>query len=133
LAQWLFTPAYVIAIFYCFAPWSPFMRDFAVRKSLAFSSTHRTLIMPAGVLVSCAWFLGDLGLIQFPTLYNGKFVYPLSHVAPQLRLIYTSRIAFAIYAWLGPIVEVGLFWMLCTVVINARTYFFPKSVQLRQQ
>ena len=126
LGQWSFAPLYVVLWFYCLAPWSPHMRQLALLRTKTFTPIQRKVVMPIGILFSGAWILGNLGLIGFPTFYNGKYAYPLAHAVPQLRIIYTSRIAFAIYAWLGPLAEAWIVWTLCVVALNVKTYFSPQ-------
>jgi hypothetical protein len=57
----------------------------------------------------------------------GKYVYPLSGAVPQLKLVYVSRVALAIYAWIGPIAETTVLWMFLLLVLNAKTYLQPQS------
>ena len=74
-----------------------------------------------------AWVLGDLGVINFPTFYNGKYAYPIDQAVPQVKLIYGSPVALAIYAWLGPICEVAILSMLSMSVIHAKVYASPPA------
>jgi hypothetical protein len=127
LSQWLFAPAYALIWFYCLAPWSPRMRQVAMRKSQTLTPVQRAAGLPIAILFFVAWLLGDFGIIHFPTFYNGEFLYPLDHAVPQLRIIHTSRIAMAIYAWIGPLAEVWVIWMLCLFVVNAKAYFSPQQ------
>jgi len=101
--------------------------------SVTISNTSRTLTdskrfigFPIGILFFGAWLLGDANVIGFPTFYNGKYVYPLSHAVPQLKLIYESRVAMIIYAWLGPLVEASIIWMFSMLVVNAKTYLMQQ-------
>ncbi len=66
-------------------------------------------------------------MIDFPTFYNGKFLYPLAQTVPQLRLIPASPLILAIYAWVGPLAEVWVFWTFCLIVLNAKIYFSSDS------
>lgn len=126
LTQWLFAPIYIFLWFYCLPPWGPLMRASAQTKGQTLTNAQRWFVLPLGVLVLCAWISGDLGVIGFPTLYNGKFVYPVEGGVMQLKYIYTSPIALALYAWFGPIGEATVLWMLSHLVINARAFFSPK-------
>jgi hypothetical protein len=127
LPQWLFAPAYAFIWFHFLAPWSPRMRQAALLKSRTLTPVKRAVGLPVAILLLGVWMLGDLGLIDFPTFYNGKFLYPLAHSVPQLRLIYASPIALVIYAWVGPLAEVCVAWMFCLIVLNAKIYLSPDS------
>jgi hypothetical protein len=127
LPQWLFVPAYTFIWFYFLAPWSPRMRESALLKSRTLTPAKRAIGLPVAILFLVVWLLGDFGLIDFPTFYNGEFLYPPSHAVPQLSLIYASSIALAIYAWVGPLAEVCVAWLLCVIVLNAKIYFSPDS------
>jgi hypothetical protein len=123
--QWLFAPAYTYLWFYLLPPWSRRMAQTVSNAKRKFSRTRRILSMSIGVLFFSSWLLGDLGIIDFPTFYNGKYVYPLAGAVPQLRLIYTSPTVLAIYAWFGPFAEACIIWMLFAVIMNARLYSLP--------
>jgi hypothetical protein len=124
--QWLFAPIYIFFWFYCLPPWGPLMRASAQTKGRTLTDAQRWILLPLGFLVLCAWILGDIGVIGFPTLYNGKIVYPVEGGVMQLKYIYTSPIALALYAWFGPICEATVLWMLSHLVINARAFFSPE-------
>jgi len=124
--QWLFAPAYGFIWFYFYPPWSSRMRLTVANTSRTLSDAKRPIGLVIGILFFGVWILGDLGLIAFPTFYNGKFVYPLGEAVPQLKLIYASRIALAVYAWFGPIVETTIIWMFSLLTLNAKTYFLPQ-------
>ena len=120
--QWLFAPAYLCIWFYCLPPWSRRMSVTISNASRTLTDSKRFIGVPIGILFFGAWLLGDANLIAFPTFYNGKYVYPLSHAVPQLKLIYESRVALVIYAWLGPLTEASIIWMFSVLVMNAKTY-----------
>jgi hypothetical protein len=123
--QWLFAPAYTCLWFYLFPPWSRRMAQTIFNARRKFSLTRRILSMSIGVLFLGSWLLGDLGIIDFPTFYNGKYVYPLANAAPQLKLIYASPTVLAIYAWFGPFAEAIIIWMFIQVIVNAKLYVLP--------
>jgi hypothetical protein len=122
LAQWLFAPVYAFVWFYTAPPWTPRMRYTVRLTNRTIPSSKRVVAWPIGILFLGAWALGDLGVISFPTFYNGKYAYPLDHAVPQVKVIYGSPFALAVYAWLGPICEVCVFWMLAMLIVNAKTY-----------
>ncbi len=66
-----------------------------------------------------------MGIVDFPTFYNGKYVYPLAGAVPQLKLIYASPTFLAIYAWFGAFAEACIIWMLFAVILNAKLYSLP--------
>ncbi len=123
--QWLFAPAYTYLWFYLLPPWSRRMAQTASNASRKFSRTRRILSMAIGVIFFASWFLGNLGLIDFPTFYNAKYVYPLARAVPQLKLIYASPGNLAIYAWFGPLAEASIIWMFFAVIFNAKRYSRP--------
>jgi len=125
--QWLFAPVYVFFWFYCFPPWSVRMRLMLAGKAKALTPPKRAATLIYSILFLGAWLLGDLGLIGFPTFYNGKYLYPPSATAPQLLLITHSPISLTIYAWLGPIGEASILWAFCTLLLNAKMCLLPKS------
>jgi hypothetical protein len=125
MPQWLFAPAYAFIWFYCLAPWGAPMRQAALLKGRSLSPAQRALGLPIVILLLGLWLLGTFGLIDFPTFYNGTFLYPVAQAVPQLRIIPGAPIALAIYAWVGPLAEVWVIWTFCLIVINAKTYFFP--------
>jgi len=125
--QWLFAPIYVLLLFCFLAPWSPQMTRYLGERSRALTPVRRVFSLIFLICLMGAWLLGDLGLIGFPTFYNGKFLYPPSETAPQLALIAQSRIALAIYAWFSPIGEASILWALSAVVLNAKTCFLPSN------
>jgi hypothetical protein len=127
LTQWLFAPVYLFAWFYTAPPWTPRMRYTVLLTARTLTPTKRFIVLPNAIIFLVAWVLGDLGVIDFPTLYNGKYAYPLDHAVPQVRLIYGSPFALSIYAWLGPLCEVTVLWMLSMLVINAKTYASPAA------
>jgi hypothetical protein len=98
------------------------MRNSAQTTGRTLTNAKRWILLPVGALVLCAWILGDLGVIGFPTLYNGKLVYPVAGGVMQLKYIYTSPIALALYAWFSPIAEATVVWMLSHLIINARAF-----------
>jgi hypothetical protein len=95
------------------------------KTSIAMSDAKRPIGLVAGILLFGVWILGDLRLISFPTFYNGRLVYPLSEAVPQLTVIYVSRIALVVYAWIGPIAETTVIWMFLLLTLNAKTYLQP--------
>lgn len=123
--QWLFAPAYIFLWFYILPPWSRRMAQTVSNARRKFSRTRRILSMAIGVLFFSSWLLGDLGIVDFPTFYNGKYVYPLAGAVPQLKLIYTSPTVLAIYAWFGPFAEACIIWMFFAVIMNAKLYSLP--------
>jgi hypothetical protein len=125
LAQWFFAPIYIYLWFRCLPPWGQRMQISAQTKGRTLTKLQRVIGFPLIVLFLGAWILGDLGLIGFPTLYNGKFVYPIASGVMQLKYIYSSRIALSLYAWFGPVAEATVVWMLCHLVINAGAFLSP--------
>jgi hypothetical protein len=124
-SQWLFGPLYLFLWFYCLPPWGSLMRASAQTTSRTLTNAKRWILLPVGLLVLCAWILGDLGVISFPTLYNGDFVHPISGGVTQLRYIYTSPTMLALYAWFSPLAEATVIWMLSHLAINAKAFLFP--------
>ena len=122
LTQWSFAPIYLFVWFYTAPPWTRRMRYTVFLTARTLTPAKRHIVFPLGIVFLGAWVLGDLGVIDFPTFFNGKYAYPLDHAVPQVKLIYGSPVALAIYAWLGPLCEVGVLWMLSMSVINAKTY-----------
>lgn len=127
LAQWLFAPLYLFVWFYSAPPWTRRMRSTVLLGTRSFAPAKRYMALLVGSVFLGAWLLGDLGLIDFPTFYNGKFACPLDQAAPQVKVIYGSPVALAVYAWLGPICEVTVVWMLSMLVVNAKTYAAPAN------
>lgn len=125
LTQWCFAPIYCLVWFHCAPPWTRRTRDAALVRARTLSRAKRQIVMPVGMLVLVFWLLGDFGIIGFPILYNGKYAYPLDTAVPQVKLIYGSPVALAIYAWIGPLVEVGVVWMLLMCAINLKAYMLP--------
>jgi hypothetical protein len=125
--QWLFAPIYLFVWFYTAPPWTRRMRYTVLLTARTLTPAKRYIVFPLGIVFLGAWVLGDLGVIDFPTFYNGKYAYPLDHAVPQVKLIYGSSVALAIYAWLGPLCEVAVLWMLSMSVINAKTYASPAA------
>jgi hypothetical protein len=127
LTQWLFAPAYLIIWFYTAPPWTQRMHRTVLLTKRTLTPAKRYIALPLGVVFLGAWVLGDVGVIDFPTFYNGKYAYPLNHAVPQVKLIYGSPIALAIYAWLGPLCEVAVIWMLSMLLVNGKTYASPAA------
>jgi hypothetical protein len=124
--QWLFAPIYLFIWFCFYPPWSSRMRRTVAITSQTLTETKRTIGLVIGVLFFGSWLLGDFQFISFPTFYNGKYVYPLSEAVPQLKLIYVSRVALTIYAWVGPVAEASIIWMFFVLVLNAKIYVLPQ-------
>ncbi len=122
LVQWFFVPIYLFIWFYFYPPWSLRMRRTVAITSQTLTERKRTLGLAIGIIFFGAWLLGDFGIIAFPTFYNARYVYPLNEGVPQLKLIYISRTALTIYAWVGPIAEASIAWMFFVLVLNAKTY-----------
>jgi hypothetical protein len=122
LAQWLFFPVYLFAWFYSAPPWSARMRQAAKVRAHILTDVRRQIFFPISMLFLIAWIAGDIGLISFPTLYNGKFVYPVANAVMQLRSVYSSPTALAIYAWFGPVAEAMVVWMLSYQLVNVKTF-----------
>ena len=120
LLQWLFAPIYIGLFFYFVSPWSRHRRGIALGGYSRQSLGHRHFTFVFGILLSGAWLLGDVGLIPFPTFFNGGFI--LASGMPQLRLISQSSILFALYAWSGPIVEAVILWMFFVLIFNAKIF-----------
>jgi hypothetical protein len=127
LTQWSFAPIYLFVWFYIAPPWTRRMRYTVLRTARALTPAKRYIGFPLGIVFLGAWVLGDLGVINFPTFYNGKYAYPIDQAVPQVKLIYGSPVALAIYAWLGPICEVAILWMLSMSVIHAKVYASPPA------
>lgn len=125
--QWLFAPAYLFIWFHSLPPWSRRMRVTITNVSGTLTDSRRFIGVPFGILFLGAWLLGDANRIAFPTFYNGKYVYPPSHAVPQFRVIYESRVALVIYAWLGPFIEATIIWMFSMLVVNAKTYLVQQK------
>jgi len=126
LLQWPFALIYLILWFGGAPPWTSRMRQ-EINKLATRLSKPKRIIMPLiGISVFSAWVLGDLGVIQFPTLFNGGFVYPRSHAIVQFQAIYTSRFTLALYAWFCPLGEVTVIWFLSLLLFNFKTYITPK-------
>jgi hypothetical protein len=119
--QWLFVPWYVWVFFYRWAPRSTVMRESIATLAEKMSVRQRAFIVVAivvlGVLLS-----GSLGLVSAPTFYNGLGAFPPADTIPVLKPIYTSTVALAIYATLSPLTETCMWWALCVLVANFRTY-----------
>lgn len=126
IVQWWFAPIYLFIWFYFYPPWSLRMRRTVAIACQTLSEVKRTIGLTIGILFLGAWLLGDFQIIDFPTFYNAKYVYPLTEAVPQLKLIYISRVALTIYAWVGPIVEASIVWMFFVLVLNAKTYLSPQ-------
>jgi hypothetical protein len=80
------------------------------------------MIFLVAIGLSClgVWILGDFRLIEFPTLLNGRLAYPPSQAIPQIRLIYGSRLALMLYAWLSPIVEAAVLYFFVYFIVNGK-------------
>ena len=104
------------------------MRRTVAIPSQSLTETKRPIGLALGLLFFGAWLLGDFQIISFPTFYNGQYVYPLSEAVPQLKLIYVSRVALTIYAWVGPVAEASIIWMVFVLVLNAKTYLFSQRL-----
>ncbi len=76
----------------------------------------------AGYGFLCLWLLGDFSILEIPTLFNGGYAYPPSEAVPQIRVIYASPFALAIYAWLCPLVEVVVLWAFMFLTFNFGAY-----------
>lgn len=119
--QWALLPLHVFVWMYAAAPWSQRVRNSVKAKARRLTRFQKVLFV-LGCVFLAAWALGNVGLVDFPTLYNGKYVYPPADSIPQLRLIYTSDIALTIYAWMSPVVETTCLWMLLLFSINFKVY-----------
>jgi hypothetical protein len=126
VVQWLFTPIYLFFWFYFYPPWSSRMRRTVAMTSQTMTEAKRTIGLAVGTLFFGAWLLGDFQIIDFPTFFNGKYVYPINQAVPQLKLIYVSRFALTLYAWIGPVAEAAIIWMFFVLVLNAKIYLFPQ-------
>jgi hypothetical protein len=120
--QWPFLLLYLFLWFHFFPPWSRRMRQTISNSRQRFSIERRVISIAIGALFLGAWLLGDFNLIDFPTFFNGKYVSPIAGAVPQLKLIYASRVALSLYAWVGPIVESTILWMFLVIVLNAKIY-----------
>ena len=123
-AQWLFAPFQLLAWMIFAPPWSARAREVA-RKKARNLKTGQKLVLFAFYVFMGAWLLGDFGVLDFPTLYNGGYVYPPDEAVPQLHVIYTSRAALTVYAWLSPLVEVIVLWAFVFLTLNLGTYLTP--------
>lgn len=123
--QWLFTPIYLYYWFGRFGPWTSRMRRAVAERSRTLKSSQRYVLLPLAILAFGLWILGDVGLVNFPTLYNGKYVYPMGTAISQFLPIYQMQTALAIYAWLCPIMEVCVAWAFLLFLFNLRTYLTP--------
>jgi hypothetical protein len=125
--QWLFAPVYVFLWFYLFPPWSRRMAQTISNAREKLPSGRRVVGMSIGIIFFSAWLLGDFGVIDFPTFYNGKYVYPLAGAVPQLKLVYGSSTLLAIYAWFGPFAEALILWMFFVTTLNANRYYASRD------
>lgn len=124
--QWALLPLHLFAWFKAAPPWAPRVRNAVTRKAQQLKGSQRLLFL-IGYLFLGMWLLGDLGVLDFPTLYNGKYAYPPSDSMPQLRMIYTSSIALTIYAWMSPLIEVVCLWMFVLFTVNFGRYITPSG------
>ena len=119
--QWLFLIWYLAVWFYRFAPWQARIRDATRKKAASLRAGQRGLFV-IGYCVLFAYVLGDVQLIGFPTLLNGRFAASPDAAALVLRPIYRSSVALLIYAWASPFLEATILWMFANFTFNVSSY-----------
>lgn len=119
--QWVFLPWYAAVWLIIINPFNKTVRIAIETKAASMRPGQRILFVIV-VLYLIAYVLGDFGVISFPTFVNAHWAYPLSRATPVLRPIYSSRVALMLYAWLSPICEAGLWYMLCNAIVNIREF-----------
>jgi hypothetical protein len=123
--QWAFLPWYAAVWFTTINPLKKTVRTAMEAKAASMRPGQRILFVIA-VLCLIAYVLGDFGVISFPTFVNARWAYPLSGASLVLRPIYSSRVALMLYAWISPICEAGLWYMLCNAIVNIRAFLGPR-------
>lgn len=119
--QWVFLPWYAAVWFIMVNPLNKATRTAMEAKAASLRPGQRILFV-AGFLYLVAYVLGDFGVISFPTFFNARWAYPLSTASLFLHPIYRSRGALMLYAWISPMCEAGLWFMLCNAIVNFRAF-----------
>ena len=113
LLQWPFLVVYSLVFFLTYPPWSQWVHRVAEDKGRASSPAKIIFFLAAGLFVLGIYLLGDFGVIDMATFFNGKLAYPPADAVPQLKSIYGSRMALAHYAWFSPLAESLLSLFFC--------------------
>jgi hypothetical protein len=117
--QWTLAPVYILIWIIVFAPWSSKVKASVIRNRKILTGKQRLLLLGVAVFL-IVYFLGDLGLLGLPTLFNGEFTYPPSEAIPIIRPIYSSWTYLSMYAWLSVNCECAMLWMLIFLLFNFR-------------
>lgn len=124
--QWVFAPIYLITWFTVFSPFSGKLKNKINDISIKMSRGQRIAVI-IGLVVLTAYFLSDMGILDIPTLFNGKLAYPPATATPLLRPIYRSWLFLSLYAWISTFVECGMLRAFAVLAVNLKTYMFPSG------
>jgi hypothetical protein len=122
--QWLFLPAYFAYLCSYRPPWEirrP--RDEALKADLR---SRAKMTLPFTVIIGWAIF-ADWNIVGGPSFFRGT-VWESSF--PLTQLPYTGSIGLAISAFLSPLFESLIYWL---VLVTIAHYFIPAFLQVKDQ
>ncbi len=119
--QWLFLPWYAAVWFIKFGPWKKAIRMTTAAKAATLRPGQRVLAL-IGELYLAAYALGDFGVIPVPTMINARWAYPWDAAVFFLRPIYHSNVLLMLYAWVSPVCESVVWWLLINFTLNILLY-----------
>ncbi|WP_266182358.1 hypothetical protein [Dyella humicola] len=125
--QWLAVIPYLYYWFIVVPPWAKGVRD-ASRAKAASLSTKQRMTFLLGVVLLALYMLGNLGLIGFPTFFNGHFACAGERSPAILASIHDHWLALAIYGALAVFCECTVAWMFVLSLVNFRVYLFGDSL-----
>lgn len=126
--QWSFAPIYVLAWTIVVPPWSSKVKHSVMQNSKLLTGKQRILLL-ATLVFLVVNFLGDMGVIGFPTLFNGKFAFPPSDAIPIIKPIYSSWVYFSLYGWVSAVCESTELWALVFLLFNIKNVYSIKKAR----
>lgn len=119
-SQWLFAPVYAYIFFIRLFPFAASARRAADARLAGMDPSQKPnrLALLFGLVILVLNALGTLGVIHWPSFYNGGYV--LDKLSPVYSAFYSSTIGMIVFAWFSSIMEILFAWMLLYSAAHAR-------------
>lgn len=122
--QWLFFPIYIVNLFYFRPPWAAWVKAETKRSNEAAKKRINPLITVVLALLCLLSILGSCGVVDFPSFYNGGYIYPREDGQFwAFRAVYESNAVLALYAWVGPLLDAFVIFIFATIIFQFRGIF----------
>jgi hypothetical protein len=121
--QWALSVVYVYVWFVIYNPMSVRMR---IATRVWYRRNERppyvNIRLLALLLIGGLGLLGDVGLIDVPTLFNGKLFYSDQH-SRLIVFLLDSPVFMPMFSWFLPLANITIYWACFYVLVNREVMF----------